>query len=242
MRNRALYTGLKLLFTPEALLPFLIGSVALAVLGNGVYQLLTNWLGTTTFALVEITVSALFVLLFIAWILSHIINRLRPLPELIGIKHPTKRRGLILLVSREEPCRKAIEWHAKRLEYCWLFYSERTAQIAHELEDELRRRGKRVVTEYLDEVFNPLQIKKKVEEIYMDLPAGFTESDVILDFTGMTAVVSVGAVLACINRPRAIQYVPALFDDAIHAMRSYDPVEVVFLENQQEAIKEGEAS
>jgi hypothetical protein len=66
-----------------------------------------------------------------------------------------------------------------------------------------------------------------VERIYSDLPPGCLETDVILDFTGMTACASVGSVLACLNENRSIQYTPAQYDTTLKAMQPLDPVEVV---------------
>jgi hypothetical protein len=79
---------------------------------------------------------------------------------------------------------------------------------------------------------------QKVDAIYTQLPAGCTPTDVIPDFTGMTTIASVGAVLACLDEQRAMQYTPAVFDETLHAIQPRDPVEVVLswgmLENQRQ--------
>lgn len=227
MKTRSFASGLQLMFTPEALVPFLVGSLAVAILGSALYQLLTNWLGTGNVAVVKISTGALLVLTSAAWVLSSLVNRLRPAPPLLGKRPPEKRKGLILLVSNEPTSRQALEWHRETLEQCWLFCSTQSAPVAEKLRRELNEQGKRVKTELINDVFDPLEYKDKVDAIYTKLPDGWTESDVILDFTGMTACASVGGVLACLNEQRAIQYTPAQYDAALKAMQPLDPVEVV---------------
>jgi len=215
------------MFTPQAFTPFLIGSVALAVLGNAVYQLLTDYVGTESAAVGKIGVGALLVLLSAAWVISRIVNRLRPASPLLDKRSPKEHKGLILLVSNEPTTRKAIEWHYKTLECCWLFCSTQSSPIADKLRSELDGHGKKVKTEIINDVFDPLEYKEKIEAIYEKLPQSWTDSDVILDFTGMTACASVGSVLACLNEQRAIQYTPGQYDTTLKAMQPLNPVEVV---------------
>jgi len=227
IKARGFASGLHLMFTPEALVPFLIGSLALAVLGNAVYQLLANRLGTGNLAVVKIVAGSLLLLFGAAWFLSLFVNRLRPLPPLVGKQVPEKRKGLILLVSNESTTRKAIKWHYAVLKRCWLLCSTQSANIAENLKTELAGQDKTADVILINDVFDPLEYRDKVEAIYANLPKGWTESDAILDFTGMTACASVGSVLACLNEQRPIQYVPAHYDATLKAMVPIDPVEVV---------------
>lgn len=226
MRKQSFSSGLQLMFTPAALVPFLIGSLALAILGNAGYQLLTNWLGTESLAVVKIALGALLVIVGAAWTISRIVNRLRSVPE-INQKRPDKRKGLILLVSNEQTSRKAIAWHHDTLKHCWLLCSAQSAAIAAKLKDELNREGKSVELVFINNVFDPLEYRDRVERIYSKLPSECLESDVILDFTGMTSCGSVGSVLACLDEKRAIQYTPGYYDATLKATTPLDPVEVV---------------
>ncbi len=72
-----------------------------------------------------------------------------------------------------------------------------------------------------------VECRNTVDRIYTHLPADLPESEVILDFTGMTSIASVGAVLACLNDQRPIQYTPAVFDSALKVLRPRDPIEIV---------------
>ena len=80
---------------------------------------------------------------------------------------------------------------------------------------------------FVNDVLDPVECHDVVNRIYSRLPAGMSESDVILDFTGMTAIASVGAVLACIDDQRPIQYTPGLFNQQLQAVKPYEPVEIV---------------
>src|SRR5947209_15534949 len=81
--------------------------------------------------------------------------------------------------------------------------------------------------EEIKDAFDPIGLKKKVDSIYENLPATCQEVDVILDFTGMTALASVGSVLACLDESRAIQYVPAEYNDKGQPIKPLDPIEIV---------------
>lgn len=229
MRQRSFISTLQLFFTPEALIPFLFGCLALAVLGNAVYGLLTNWLGQSSTVLIAIGSSALLILILAAFVLFLFVRKLRPSLSLADKPRPTKRRGLILLVSNEDTCRKAIDWHKDVLEKCWLLYSsaDRSSNAAETLRGELLNDSKEPVLIMVNDVYDPLEFRKEVNKIYTELPNGWTESDVIFDFTGMTACGSVGGVLACLPEERPIQYTPAIYNEKLKALQPLDPVEVV---------------
>lgn len=226
MRRPSFSNGLQLMLSPQALVPFLIGSLAIAILGSAAYQLLTNWLGATNRGALMIGAGALLVLVFTAWFLSTLVERLSKPEPLLGKRHPDKRRGVIVLVSSEPSCRAALQWHGATLERCWLFCSTQSAPIAAKLEAEMKAAGKSVTIVHINDVFDPLEYRDAVERIYASLPEGWSDNDVIVDFTGMTSCGSVGSVLAAVHAERPIQYTPAQFDGTLTAMRALDPVEI----------------
>jgi len=61
-QRRSFASGMQLLTTPQSLLTFLIGGIALGVLGNAVYQVLTNYFGTNNSVMAGIISGALLVL------------------------------------------------------------------------------------------------------------------------------------------------------------------------------------
>ena len=228
MKSRHFASALELLFNPAALIPFLIGTLCVAILGSAVYQAITNVFGTSTNAVLGIALVTLLVLLVCARVLGMLLARVRPLPALVDKKPPPKCRGLILLVSNEATCRKAIEWHKERLERCWLICSTDTAPTARKLAEELRSNRLTVPPEIpIADVHNPLEYRDRVNDIYARLPEGWSDRDIIADYTGMTASASVGMIFACMTEERPIQYIPAYYDKDLKALQPLDPIEVM---------------
>jgi len=95
------------------------------------------------------------------------------------------------------------------------------------LRHELAKMGVNTEMVFISDVFDPLEFKQKVESIYAALPEGVVESDVILDFTGMTGCASVGSVIACLDGQRPKQYTPGHYDAKLDVMQPLDPVEIV---------------
>ncbi|MBS1792184.1 MAG: CRISPR-associated protein [Acidobacteria bacterium] len=216
-------------------MPFLIGAIAMAVIGNEITQVLNNWLGSTTKAALSIAVGAFLVLAFCVWLLMKWLSRLTPPPDEFKQKRPDRRRGLILLVSKPETSRKALDFHIPTLERCWLLCSIQSLQVAESLRAEFQSK---VQAEFqtklhipdptvINDVNNPLEFTDRVNEIYSNLPSGWGENDVIADYTGMTAHGSVGMALACLSPSRPLQYTPGKYDSALDAIAPLDPIEIV---------------
>lgn len=224
---RNLSRGLQRVFSGQALLYFLIGTIAVSVSGNAAYQFLTNIAGTNKRAAGAIFIVAILILLWAAWRVERLISFGKQASPLADKSRPMERRGLILLVSKEDTCQTAINWHARRLEWCWLICSVQTEAVAEKLKRSLEDDGVHAEKRIVADAFDAVAVKDIVEGLYDDLPNGLKETDVILDFTGMPTPASVGAVLACLNDERSIQYVPAEYDKQLDAVRPLDPVEII---------------
>ena len=85
-------------------------------------QVLANLFGTSTFAALSIGLGSLLIFLLAVYLFAQGLSQLEP-RTLLGARTPTQRRGLILLVSREQPCQVAIRHHLGTLEHCWLLHS-----------------------------------------------------------------------------------------------------------------------
>jgi hypothetical protein len=216
----------KIFFSPNALLPFFVGSLFLAVLGSSVYQMLTNWLGTSTSAALKIALGSLLILMFSVLGLRWVLSRAPARPPLLSERPPAKRRGLILLVSNIAACQKAIRYHQPELERCWLLCSLKSLEKANVLCSEFPNicLGDPII---INDVNNPLEFRECVNAIYTRLPDGWQEEDVIADYTGMTAHASVGMALACLVATRPLQYTPASYDEKMQAIAPLDPIEIV---------------
>ncbi len=223
-------SGWALLFSPDMLIPFIFGGIALSVLGNAIFMLLTNWLSTNSSALIRISLGAFLFIIMSGWVLRKFLYRRQLVNFSIGKKAPDKRKGLILLVSNILTARKAIELHKDLLTKCWLVCSYTSEKIGEELKSEFNNEllEFEIITIGDLEVFDPLILRNIVDRIYSNLPEFFIENDVILDFTGMTAVASVGSVLACVGKNRPMQYIPAPYNQKLKAIQPLEPIEIEF--------------
>lgn len=214
MRN-ALSQAIKTVFSPETIVPFVVGSVSLAVFGSALYDICKNIFGTTTPDLIKIAAIAFLILsgavVVVWWVIAQRFSRLTvDIPfEVEQKKLDRHYPGLILLVSQLEACEQAIQFHLPELKRCWLITSEQKLEIAQNL---CRRFSNICVDKpiLINDVYNPLEFRDRIDEIYRTrLPQGWREAGVIADYTGMTAHASVGMVLACLGKNRPLQYTPA---------------------------------
>ena len=231
MRSHRVGDVLKLFFDPRVFPLFVIGSLALAAAGNSVYDLLTDWLGNFPLARLKILLLTLTVLIGAALLLSTILRLLRREKLVItGRPNPDKRKGLIFLVSQKEPLTKAFDYHKPNLAHCWLLATSSSLELAEAFKGEHEEDGIRILVKILNDEFDWQECKTVIDKIYVGLPQGLNPSDVITDFTGLTKLASVGAILACLNPDRPLQYVPAKYEmrgDRRVPVGAGDPIEIV---------------
>lgn len=137
---------------------------------------------------------------------------------------PKKHRGLILLVSRQIPCRTAIHYHLPELKYCWLLHSAQTEPDARALRQESTAQGIQFNTIQVNDINDPLEYYQYIQKIYANLPTPLSPQDVIADYTGMTAHGSVGMVFASRKYQSPLQYTPI---NPNSAKESLAPIEIV---------------
>lgn len=224
--------SLKIFFNPETIAPFLLGSVVLTILGNTIYDILKNTFGTDTPDLLRTGSIALLILVFAVVLVEWTITqRIKQLPHTVPFEVQQKQlerqyKGLILLVSQPEACETAIRFHLPTLKRCWLICSPLTLEKAQDL----CRRFPKVCLDppiVVNDIYNPLDFRAHVTTIYRTrLPRGWQESEVIADYTGMTAHASVGTVLACVGTERPLQYTPAKVDSQGRIVGSLNPIRI----------------
>lgn len=201
-------------FNPETLLPFLLGSIFLAVFSNAIWQILFDFFvqhtdGNTTLAALQIGVGALIVFIASVLLFARGLRRMEP-QVLDKAQIPAKHQGLILLVSNENACEVAITHHTPDLKTCWLLYSEKTRAIALSLEAKFATEKIDFKQIPIENIYDPKEFYKKIRRIYATLPQSLRPQEVIADYTGMTAHASVGMVLATLTASTAVplQYTP----------------------------------
>lgn len=214
MRRQHFAQAWQLLFTPGAIVPFVVATLALTVIGSATYDLLLGWFGENPFDLLRLILLALLVLVVTVVVLVRFVGRIRVTPPGSSVRQPEKRKGLIVLVSREETGRSAIDYHIGTLERCWLVCSTAGQSSSAAVNLQSHCEGKNVAASVVPvkDAFDAMEIRDRVHEIFATLPDGWTDTDIIADFTGMTAPASVGMVLACLSPSRALQYVTAQYD------------------------------
>lgn len=230
MKGRSLNTALKMIFSTEAIAPFVIASLCLSITASAIYGLLIKWIGDSANGLVSIAIGAAMIMVLTTIFLVNVIKkRLKLKCPSTGERSPAKHKGIIFLVGRKEACVAAVKHHQPVLEHIWLVYSPMTTSVALELEDILEDKSINVKLKPIENAFSLLQVRDMVDAILTsELPDGILEEDVISDFTGMTALASVGTVLACLSPNRKLQYTPAIQDkNGNPSGESGEPIEVV---------------
>ncbi len=230
MRSHRIRDVMTLFFDPRVFPLFIVGSLALAAAGNGVYALLVDWLGDEPHDHLAILVVALLVLLLAAVLLSAILRLLRKQEVVITNQpNPQKRRGLIFLVSQKDTLAKAFAYHQPALSHCWLISSAEMLNVANEFKAEHEAEIHAMPVKIINDPFDWQETKRLIDEIYQSRPEGWDERDIITDFTGLTKPASMGAILACLIPGRPLEYVPALYEnrgDRRVAIAPGDPIEI----------------
>jgi hypothetical protein len=135
-------------------------------------------------------------------------------------------RGLVVLASPGPgiaTAAKAVDFHSRlgdHLQTVWIFCSDSSGANADKLHRELADAHPAleiVMQRMTDAAFQDIEsIEERIEsEVYASLEArGWSDSDVILDFTGGTKTTTAGAILAGLPQARRMEFVPADRRDA----------------------------
>lgn len=141
------------------------------------------------------------------WMLSQILQR-QQVSLVPPSEQPPRMAGLVALVGRgkaeDEPARLALDYHLAGepgLQACWLIASKGVTgslPTAQALYEQYKDRCQLEICPISD-AFDVQEVYEMVRQIYEQKIAetGLEPSQVITDFTGGTAPMSAGAVLAC---------------------------------------------
>lgn len=221
----------KRFFNPETLIPFFIGAIFLAVLGNATSDILKAIIGDNIEGAVKIAIGSVVIFILCVWFVGKSLTKDSSTID-IGKSSPRQHKGLVLLVSREEPCRKAIEHHLPKLEYCWLICSSQSFNIAKQLQQNFPQL-KIPEPLVINDVYDPVEFAHVFRNIYDNLPPHWTKEDIIADFTGMTAQGSVGiAIASLLMRRSRLQYTPAESRNGKPTGNSLNPIEIALVEKR----------
>lgn len=215
---------------------FLAGFVLLTIFGSSLYDILILGLDKTIFRkYLPSSGSAclLSIASFIAlWHLRYrkILKKLSNQPwELKDPIRPAKKKGLILFLSNEPCAQHAIEYHKSTLKHIWMFYSPETETIRTSLQNKYPSiKIESICLKNLEELFLLDTVYDRLRGLFSKLPEGFKKEDVIIDTTGMTKPVTMGAFLAGQQYGYPLQYVQAKYNPELKAVQPADILEIVF--------------
>lgn len=218
----------------RAPLLFLIGSLALGILSNAVYELITTTFGATPVFLITLVISAIVVLAFVVWGVRRIARAIegrqaigQPAPDRQTVPHG----GLILPVglSKPGPELDIIDWHGRNgaLKHCWLIITPQVrGEAADKLGDLMQRIQDRNALPHPIEVDDAL----KVDQLYATMTevlreAGGTRgaAPLIADITSGNKPMTAGLLLACLEQGVPMQYWHAPRDRLGRPLASQSP-------------------
>ncbi len=212
------------IFQPQNVAVFLVATLAFNFATSAAYDLLRETLGPGRGRLGCILVVSAVTLVALVALLRRLAAP-REQVSLQGHRAPTPRRGLVFLLGQEAALEQALAHHRGTLERVWLITSLRSTELAKALparHPDLDWAAPVV----LRDVYDPSEAFEAVQRLYAELPPGWTEADLVADFTGLTSQCSVGLVLACLGRDRALQYTPAILNDQGQPIGSSRPIEM----------------
>lgn len=229
------------LLNVRMLWPFLLATICVAIFGDMVEELLKQGLGAAVPHAILTPVIIIALSVFFFWIAVYSFTRkVRRLTDSQQTRlkedSPRRHKGMILLVSRTEPCRQAVRFHQPILERVWLICSNHSKPEAETLQQEFPD----LIPDHpiiINNVYQPSEIAHQVNEIYRRLPSGWKAEDVIADCTGMTVQCSIGVTAACWGQSRPLQYTPALLDAAGKIIGSGDPIELRLEETLEKRLR-----
>jgi len=126
---------------------------------------------------------------------------------------PKQYKGLIVFSSHGEniPAESAIRYHYPLLQQCWIITGGKLSiDAAKKMISKLILEGfpANIFIEVPmsgDDADNPAKVYEVVEAIYKNMPDGFSESDIISDYTGGTKSMTAGMILSCALPSRNLQ-------------------------------------
>lgn len=216
MKSTSFNNLLRLFLEPRFPILFLIGSLALAILGNAVYELLTGVFGATPQFLVALIVGAMMIFAFVVVGFQRLLRTIQHRGDKFGGLEPDQQApphaGLILPVSpnRQAADAEIIAWHVRQatLRHCWLLATRQVAENGRlgDLKQSLLDRNVTPHVLLLGDAIRADEIYKKVREAIEQARPVRNAWPLIADITGGTKAMTAGILLACLDADVPVQY------------------------------------
>lgn len=226
MKSSAVLDSVRQLFEPRGPIPvlFILGSIALSILGSAIYQLLTNVLGDQPFTLITVAIGAVVIFLFaitgLRWAIARV-TRVSIPPVVVSPEQRAAPHSALILPIRlraDGPEMPIARWHARggRLRHCWLLASPQA-----EASEKYRNLRQWLVEANV--VVHPLSVGdvNQAEQSYRAIREAIGEArllrggtPLIVDITSGTKSMTAGAILACYEERTTVQFLPAPYTAA----------------------------
>lgn len=219
---------------------FLIGSIALALLGNAIYELLTSTFGATPEFLIALVIGAILIFAFVALAFRRLLRALdRRRVVVQNAVRPDQQAephaGLILPVGLNPRGAEAaiIAWHQRgaALRHCWLLASLEVKQNPKfgDLRQALLERGVTPHIVTIGDAVQAEQVYTRVRDAIAEARLFVDAAPLIADITGGTKAMTAGTLLACLEAGVAVQYwsVPRDSDGNPRLVEEGSPMKVV---------------
>lgn len=202
-----------------------ISAVLVATLINVLTDTLSTF-GGPLFGWIFIAALLVLTLIFVISYNRRVANWMRSLGPIADIASPRQHEGLIVLFSRRETFKAAVEYHQPVLKHCWLIVTP-----------EMQAEAGVIISEFPEISFSILPISNLydtqacyniVRHVYQ---TGTTDVDIlpkntIADITGGTKPMTMGMIVACIEGSFPIEHVPTNYDSARQVARALPPIEI----------------
>jgi hypothetical protein len=241
MNARRLSEFLAQFLDSRAPLLFIVASLALAMLGNALYELVLLTFGEQPVTLIGIIVGAALIFPLLYWGLRQALAAIARQPSFVEVAPAEQiqpHAGLILPVglSQPGPERAILEWHLRNatLRVCWLIVSpevqERAKTKVSDLKQWLIERNVDVHTEPISNATSLEDVFCAAMQVLDAAQKRPRAQPVAVDITGGTAVMSVGLALAARNWSAPLQYYPAVYgkDGTLLINSATAPKQIVF--------------
>jgi hypothetical protein len=195
-----------------------LGPVISTVLVAMTLSLLYDWLkeigGLLTATAVIIVLAGITLLVVYIYTIVTRRRRREMAARIIDKPNPPQFKGLIIMVSKLETAREAIEHHKETLQCCWLIATPEMKQRAKELEAEYEDVIPHVIIRPIANMYDTGGCYQLIRDIYhQEAPRLELEpSEVIADITGGTKPMTMGMILACLEGEFPVEHVPTEYD------------------------------
>lgn len=213
----------ELVFTPRFPIYFVLGALALAVMGDSLSNMADLYLlrfgvndePTRLWWIFGIAFSVLGVLIIVAYSVGAIQRRMiTPSYRVVDRPQPAPARGLIAFASlrESEHLEAALKYHGQTLEKVWLLATHEAQDKAEEIRGRYELNSRSIEIVVLADAFDLQAVREEVDHLYRTKLGHLTEADVIADFTGGTKPMSLGMIFACMSSTRRLEYVMGKYE------------------------------